>query len=57
MKPSHYIQLALAALGAGLGAAAASFPSHAPLFVGLALIALAAAKPFAVGSEIAGDKS
>jgi len=57
MKGSNYIQLTLAAVAAGLGVAATQFSSHAALLGGLALVVLAAAKPFAVSSEIAGDKS
>lgn len=56
MNISHYAQLAGACIAAGLGAACVAFPSHAGLFGGLSLVALAAIHPLSVATEIKGDK-
>jgi hypothetical protein len=57
MKATHYVQLALACVSAGLGAAILVWPQYAALFGGLGIVAIAAAKPLSVTSEVAGDKA
>lgn len=57
MRFTHYVQLILASAVAALGAAALVWPSHAALFGGLGLVAIAAAKPLSVASEVKGDKT
>jgi hypothetical protein len=58
MKVVHYIQLSLAALAAGAGAAVPFVGVAAtPWLVGGAAVSLAVAKALGVQSEVAGDKA
>jgi hypothetical protein len=56
MRPTHYIQLAMAVILAMLGAASLAFPQYWHLFTGLGLIVAAGMKPLSVASELHGDR-